>query len=188
MPSTRSIPRAVGACVALAFVGTVTAQSGVGDPGSGSVAVDLTFSFVGGVVVNLVLAGILVAVAPEYAGDTIAEIRDDPGDAVVWGLLVSIGGLVAVVVLAITIIGILVAIPLALVLAAVSVAGTAVAVVLVGALLTDSERPSGTAVLAGSLAVGLMGAIPVIGGLATWVVTLPGVGVVGHDLYRSVRG
>ncbi|QZY01096.1 hypothetical protein K6T25_11575 [Halobaculum rubrum] len=145
-------------------------------------------SFGAGFVINLLLGGALVAFGPEYAARKLDEFRDDPGETVVWGLIVGIGVPIALGILAITIIGLVIAIPGALVLAGVGIVGSAVMVGVVGSFLTHGGDPDGTAVLVGALVLALATAIPVLGGLINWLVTLPGVGMVGHDLYRSWRG
>jgi len=201
MPSTwKPFPRSVGAVpavvaavavtVTLAVVaGVATAQSGVTDPRSSlDLGTRLAVNVGAGFVVNLLLGGALVALGPEYAAEKFDEFRDDAGETVVWGLIVGIGVPIALGVLAITIIGLVVAIPGVLVLAVVGIVGSAVMVGVVGSSLTGGDDPGGTEVLVGALVLALATAIPVLGGLINWLVTLPGVGMVGHDLYRSWRG
>jgi len=197
MPSLRSVSDAVAvgtvvvtATLALVAAGGVaTAQSGATDPRSSlDLGTRLVVNFGAGFVVNLLLGGALVALGPEYASRKLDEIRGDLGETVVWGLIVGIGVPIALAVLAITIIGLVVAIPGILVLAGVGIVGSAVMVGVVGSSLTGGDDPGGTEVLVGALVLALATAIPVLGGLINWLVTLPGVGMVGHDLYRSWRG
>mgnify|MGYP006275277393 CR=1 FL=1 len=183
MPSTRTVGRAVGALAALAFVGVAAAQ--YSDPRA---SLDLTtrigVQFAAGFVINLLLGGALVAVSPRYAGGKLDQFSADPGETIVWGLIVGIGVPIALAVLAITIIGLVIAVPGALVLAGVGIVGSAVMVVVVGDAVTDGGA-GGTTVLVGALVLALLTAIPIVGGLINWLVGLPGIGMVGHDLYRG---
>lgn len=189
MPSTRTLARAVGALAALAFVGVAVAQSGLRDPQTGlGLGTSVAVRFGAGFVINLFLGGVLVVAGPDYAADKIDEFRSDPGTSIVWGLIVGIGVPILLVVLAVTLIGLIVAIPGMLVLVGVGILGSAVVVVLVGSAVTKEDRPGGTEVLLGALVLSLLTAIPVVGGLVNWLVGLPGIGLVGHDLYRSWEG
>lgn len=202
MPSTwKPFPRSVGGAPAvvaaiavtatlavIAVAGVATAQPGATDPRSSlDLGTRLAVNVGAGFVVNLLLGGALVALGPEYAAKKFDEFRDDAGETVVWGLIVGIGVPIALAVLAITIIGLVVAIPGVFVLAAVGIVGSAVMVGIIGSFLTHGDDPDGTAVLVGALVLAIATAIPVLGGLINWLVTLPGVGMVGHDLYRSWR-
>ncbi|WP_435064929.1 hypothetical protein [Halobaculum sp. EA56] len=192
-PSARTARSAVGALCTLAFVaaavGVAAAQPGVNDPRSSlDLGTRLAVSFGAGFVVNLLLGGALVALGPEYAARKLGEFRDDPAETVVWGLIVGVGVPIALAILAITIIGLVVAIPGVIVLAVVGIVGSAVMVGVVGSLLTGGDDPGGSEVLVGALVLALVTAIPVLGGLINWVVGLPGIGMVGHDIYRSWKG
>ncbi|MFC7070292.1 hypothetical protein [Halobaculum lipolyticum] len=190
MPSTRTTAGAVGALAALALLlggaATAVAQQPFSDPRS---SIDLTtrigLQFGVRLVVNLFLGGALVVAGPEYAADKVDEFRSEPGESVGWGLVVGIGVPIVLLVLAVTLIGLIVAIPGMIVLAAVGILGSAVVVVLVGSAVTKAERPGGTEVLLGALVLSLLTAIPIVGGFVNWVVGLPGIGLVGRDLYRS---
>lgn len=185
MPSTRLLARGSGLVAAVAFAGIAAGQTPGVEP---SLGVEIEFRFFGALVVNLLLGGALVGFAPDYARETVAEIREDPGSAFVWGLLVGIGGSLLIALLAITIIGLVVAIPGAILLAIVGLVGNAVTVVWIGSLLTGVEgRPGGKAAAVGALALALPAAIPVLGNLITTVVGFFGVGVVVGRLYRSWR-
>lgn len=187
MPSTRTLARLVGTVSILAFVGVATAQ--YGDPRSAIGGTSrFALQFLVGFVVNALLGGALVALDSGYATRKLAEIREETGQTVTWGLIVSIGGPIVIFVLAITIIGLLVAIPAAILLVILGIVGSAVTVVLVGSAGTGADAPGGTEVLVGALVLALVTSIPAVGGFINWLVSLPGVGVVGHDLYRSWRG
>ncbi|QZP38389.1 hypothetical protein [Halobaculum magnesiiphilum] len=183
MPSTRTAGRAVGALAALAFVGVAAAQ--YSDPRA---SLDLTtrigVQFAVGFVINLLLGGALVALSPGYADDKLDQFSSDPGETIVWGLIVGIGVPIVLVILAFTIIGLVITIPGILILAGVGIVGSAVMVVVVGDVVTDGGA-GGTTVLVGALVLALLTAIPFVGGLINWLVGLPGIGMVGHDLYRG---
>lgn len=196
MPSTDStravgVASIAGAALALAvslppLVGVAAGQPTDPRPPFGG-GVGLGLRFVGGVVVNLLLGGALLALAPDYSRRTLSSIRSDTGEAVVWGLIAAIAVPIAIVVLAITVIGLIVAIPAAIVMAVVGLVGWAVTVLLVGSAATggDSGDLGGAELLIGAAVLGLVGAIPAIGGLITWLVGLPGLGAVTLDCYRS---
>ena len=193
MPSTlRTLAPRAGAFVALAFVvlafvGTAAARAGAGSELGLGARVGIRFAVF--LVVHLLVAGLLVAVGPRYTAGKVREVRDDPGSAFVWGLVVNVLVPIALVLLALTIVGLVVAIPGFLLLIPVGIVGNAVAVVALGAVLGGGRGdPGGRAVLLGALALAVVGAVPVLGDLLTRVVGLFGVGVVGRGLYQSWRG
>ncbi|WP_416839811.1 hypothetical protein [Haloferax sp. DFSO52] len=139
--------------------------------------------------IDILVGGVLVAALPTYTRETLAEIRDDPGGSFLWGLLVGIGGLIALIVLAITVIGLIVAIPGFLLFIVLSVAGGAIATVFLGStvtrLLSDSRQSLGLSLVIGALIAATFSVIPLIGGLVLFVVDTIGLGVVGRNVYRS---
>lgn len=189
MPSTRTLVGASGVLLALSsigVVGTVTAQSPGSELGIGT---RLGVRFGVSLVVYLILGGALVALGPRYAAETSGAIREDPVAAFGWGLLVSVAVPIALVLLAFTIIGLVVAIPGLLLLVPLGLVGTAVTVVTVGAVLTGARgEPPGTAAIVGAVALAVPGAIPVLGDFLTGVATLFGTGIVARFLYESWRG
>lgn len=191
MPSTRLLARAPVALAGVAFAvlalsGVAVAQTPTAGRGLG-LGTRIGIRFVVSLVFNLLLAGALVGLGPRYATETVDAIRDDPGAAFGWGLLVGIGVPILLALLAITIIGLVVAIPGFLLLAVVGIVGNAVAIVWVGTLLGDG-RVGGTAAAVGALAVAIPASIPVLGNLVTSVIGFFGIGVVGRSLYVSWKG
>ncbi|WP_277552583.1 hypothetical protein [Halobaculum limi] len=198
MPSTR--PRTVSAAVAtvaaLTFVATflaigsdiAVAQSGVGDLRS-SLGISPEYGrwILGNVVGNVILGGLLLVFGPDYADRKVAQFRTDPRQSTIWGVLVSVGVPVTLFALVFSLVGIILALPGVFVFAGVFLVASAVTVVLAGSVVGDAPAASGRSVLIGSLVVGLLSSIPLVGGLLGWVVTLPGLGMVGHDLYQWVR-
>lgn len=182
MPSNGFRPLAsAGAVCALAGVATAQPETG-SDIGLGA-HVAVRFGVV--LIVNLLLGGGLFVLAPEYARRMVAEIRDDAGAAFLWGLLVGVALPVALVLIAITIIGLVITIPGLIALFFVGLVGNAVTICWLGTLLTGHDGPDGAAVGVGALVLALVGAVPVLGNLVTTFVGFFGLGVVGHDLYTS---
>ena len=127
--------------------------------------------------VNLLLGGIVLGVAPDYTAEMAEEIRRSPGGSFLIGLVANVAFAIAFVILLVTIIGIVVALPAALILAVVGIAGTAAAVVAIGTALTG-DRPGGFTLLVGSLALALVGLVPILGQLVQWLVSTAGLGAV----------
>lgn len=168
----------------LALTGIVAAQPSSGG-GELSLGVSIGLLIIAGFLINGLLAGALVAIGPSYATQTVTEIRDDPGGAFLWGLLVGIGVPIALGLLAITIIGLVVAIPGSIAVTIIGLIGHAVAVVWVGTLVSRGDHVGGKAAGLGALVVAVVGAIPVLGRLIIIVVGYFGIGVVGRRLYVS---
>lgn len=182
----RSLARGSGALASfalgvLALAGLAAAQPS--NPGS-----DLGYGIRFGIVavVHLLLAGGLVALGPRYATRKVNEIHDDPAAAFGWGLVVSIGVPLVLFLFAITIIGLIVAIPGGILLGFVGLVGNAVAIVWVGALLTGTDGGvGGKAAVVGALVLAVPNVIPILGELVVSLVSFFGLGVVGRGLYES---
>ncbi|MFK8213158.1 hypothetical protein [Haloferax volcanii] len=168
----------------LALAGTAAAQNFESAPQLSPV-----FRAGGSFLIDLVVGGILVAAAPGYTRDAIAEIRNDPGGSFLWGLGVGIGGLIVLVLLAITIIGLLVAIPGFLAFILLSIVGGAVSTVFLGSLVTGTASggspPLGVSVAVGALVAAVLSLVPILGSVILFVVDMLGLGVVGRNLIRS---
>lgn len=183
MPSSRLPSLLVSAVAACALAGTAAAQPEMGSEFGLGARFALRFGVV--LVINLVLGGGVYLLATEYVDRMVADIRDDAGSAFLWGLLAGIGVPIALVLIAITIIGLLVTIPGLIALFFVGLVGNAVTICWVGALVTGGGDPDGTAVGVGALVLALLGAIPILGNLATTLASFFGLGVVARDLYTS---
>lgn len=185
MPSARLLVRASAALAAfaLALVGTAATQSPNAAPELG---IGVRFAVV--LVVNLVLAGALVALGPRYATKTVSDLREDPGGAFVWGLAVGVGGPILLAILAITIIGLVVAIPGAVALGILGIVGSAVTVVWIGDLLVGGQGAvGGKAAVVGALALSVPESVPILGSLVTAVLGFFGLGVVSAGVYGAWR-
>lgn len=187
-PLARLFARGSGALASLALgvlplAGVAAAQPS--NPGS-ELGFGARFAIVA--IVQFLLAGGLVALSPRYATKMVNEIRDDPAEAFGWGLLVGIGVPIVLALLAITIIGLVVAIPGSILLAFVGLVGNAVAIVWLGTVLTGTDGGvGGKAAAVGAVVLAVPAAIPVLGRLVTTVVGFFGLGVVGRALYASWR-
>ena len=173
--------RAAGALAVVALSGLAAAQS----PNAGT-QFGFEIRFVIVLVINLLLGGALVGFGPNYARDTVTELREDPGAAFLWGLIFGIGVPIVLVILAVTIIGLVVAIPGLIILMVVGLVGNAVTIVWLGSLLNGGSIGGKSAVL-GAVALAVPAAIPVLGNLVTTLVGFFGLGVVGRRLYKSYR-
>lgn len=186
MPSKRPVVRHViaricGLFLAVALVGVATAQSGV----SPTPDFGIEIRFVGSLVIYLLLGGALVAFGPEYARETVGQLRDDPAGSFFWGLLTGIGVPIVLALLAITIIGLVVTIPGLILLAVVGLVGTGVTVVWLGSLALGEEAVGGKAVAVGSLLFAIPASIPVLGDFLTTFIGFFGTGVVARRLYAA---
>lgn len=185
MPSTRLLTISGSVISLLALSGIVAAQSP--DPGAQlGLGTRLGIRFGVALVLNLLLGGALVAFGPTYATKQVARIRSDPGSAFLWGLIVGIGGPIVCVILIITVIGILLAIPGLLFLAVLSVVGSAVTIVWIGDSLSGSSgtRVGGSAVIVGAVVLAVPESIPVLGNLLATLLGFFGLGVVSRSLFE----
>jgi hypothetical protein len=150
----------------------------------------LTFA----VVVSGVLAVLVAAVAPRLTDQSLRKCRDDGFVAFLAGLGVSILVPIALIVLAVTVVGLIVAVPGFVVLFVVLLAGAGVGVLLFGrfvlGVLSSSARDPDTLVAAfvGATVLVLVSLIPILGGLVNFAVSTTGVGAVSLVLWRRYRG
>lgn len=184
VPSRKIVATCLGFVCALALAGIASAQN-VESAQQLSPALRASLNFG----IDIVVGGILVSAVPAYTRDALTEIRRDPGGSFLWGLLVGVGGLVALVVLAITIIGLLVAVPGLIAFFVLGIVGGAIATVFIGSAVTrplTGDRPSlAISLVVGALVAALLSVVPLVGGIVLFVVDTLGLGVVGRNLYRS---
>lgn len=126
---------------------------------------------------GMLMAFIAVALFPGAVGRIQGNLQAQPGRAILVGLLVSISVVIIGFILAITIIGI----PLALLVAAsywvAKQLGYAAIALLVGSALLKGEQKLLTVVV-GALLVGLITAVPIAGWMASIVLTWAAIGAV----------
>ncbi|MEY7851428.1 hypothetical protein AB7C87_19765 [Natrarchaeobius sp. A-rgal3] len=182
MSSTRTL-----ACSGLlAIPGLTGVASAQGTP---ELALEFGFQFLVSLVIYAILGVVLVGIGPRYARETVTELHEEPIRALLWGLLAGIVVPLVLFLFAITIIGLVVAIPGAIVLFCVGVVGLSVTIVWIGDLLTGGGGTvgAGTA-LVGAIVLAILSAIPVFGELITTIVGYFGIGVVARRLYLSWSG
>jgi hypothetical protein len=136
---------------------------------------------VGSFLTTLVVGAILTAVAPEFLEDRMAAVVDDPVGSFVYGFLVLIALALVTIVLVITILGILVAIPLILLAYVVWAVGATVAFLAIADRLVDREGDDWTASLlvAAALNGGLV--LTGVGGILSFCIGAAGFGAVLED-------
>lgn len=188
MPSTRSLALGAGVAGFVVLQGLAAAQpSTVGDDlGFGN---SVVIKFLVSLVAYLLLGGALLVLGPRYTNEVVTDLQDEPAEAFFWGLLVGVVAPIALVILALTIVGLIVAIPGFVILFVLGVVGTAVTVAWTGTVLTGTgDSVDGYAVGVGALAFAFVSAIPVVGGVLTSLVGLFGLGVVSRNVYASRSG
>lgn len=177
----RTAGRILGAlALALVLLPTTTvAQPSVEQAQSASIVT----RFLASAVVTLVAGGAYFVFAPDSAEATMQRAREDPLESFLWGLGIGIAVIVVTVLLAITFIGLIVAIPLILVFAVVELAAQAVIFVVIFSSLLDSKPAVGKALVGAAVLAGVLSAIPIVGPLVSFVVGSVGVGA----LFLNVR-
>lgn len=143
------------------------------DPG-----VELMTSIVGNAIgaalSTLILGGGLVLLAPDYTERTTDRIHDEPLETFLYGLGISIAAVVVMFLLAITIVGILLVIPMAIILAIVAELGY----LSVGRSVSDEW---GVVLLIAIVVATVVGGVPIIGALIGFVLSSMGVGAAYFD-------
>lgn len=155
-----------------------SAQPGPGfDPG----AVSPVLSGAGGFVGTFVVGAIVLAVAPQFVDRVVDRIQNETANCFGWGILALIIFFGVVVLLAITIIGILLVIPLAIAFVVLAAVGNALGYL---ALFANAVDDHWIALLIGAAISGLTSVIPIVGSLVGFVVGSLGVGAVLREWRR----
>ena len=134
---------------------------------------------VGAALTTLLVGAILVALAPDYTRGRMAEVVEHPLGSLGYGLALLVFVVLAVVVLAITVIGLVVALPLALVAYLAWAVGSAVAFLAVGDRLVGHADGWTKPLLVGAGINGLL-ALTGVGGLVSLCVGAAGFGAVAR--------
>jgi hypothetical protein len=131
-------------------------------------------------VINLVIGGIIVLVAPDYVEGRMNAIRNDAATSFIWGLVTF----VVLIIASVLIITLLVTIPALLVL---GIVGGAIATVTVGTLIAEqvTEPSLLVGLIVGAVVLSLLGLIPILGGLINFVVGMLGAGTMVKGLNDS---
>lgn len=145
------------------------------DPGVGVVG-----GAVGAFLTTLVVGGIMLAVVPGYTERTMGTLLDEPVGVFVYGIVALLAVVLLTIVLAITVIGILFAIPLALIGYVVWAVGAAVAYLAIGDRLVGHDDGWVKPLLVGA---GINGALALtgIGGIVAFGIGAAGFGAVLRD-------
>lgn len=139
---------------------------------------------------TLVFGAAAVLVFPDGVRDAVRRVRDAPGAALGWGVLALVAGPAAIGLTAITVVGLLLALPaaptfLVAVLAA-GAAGKAAVGYLLVARVADPSLWLG--LLTGALLTTALYSIPLVGPALNAALWLFGVGAVSERLYERYRG
>jgi len=137
---------------------------------------------------TLIIGAIVLAFASDYVERMIDVVREKPVPSFFWGLGVLVALAVVTFVLVITLIGIIVAIPLLIVALIVNFIGSAIVYVYVGDRIADAANWETTRwghLIVGAVVAGVVAAIPLVGGILSFVVSGIGVGAIVGSWYRN---
>lgn len=158
-------------------------QSGIDvDIGTVDPAGGVLGSAVGAFVTTLVVGGLLVAVAPGYVERIATRLQDEPAGSFVYGLISLAGVILVTVALVITIVGILLAIPVAILAGLIWAVGASIAFLAIGDRLVGREDGWLKPLLVGA---GINGALTLtgVGGILTFAIGAAGFGAVLRDYF-----
>lgn len=153
-------------------------------PGPTSGGIDLAFSLGGGAIssflTTLVIGAILIAVVPDYTQKKMQTVKEEALGSFVYGFASLVFFILVTIVLAITIIGLLVAIPLALVLTLVWAVGAAIGYLMIADEIVGHENGWTAPLLVGAALNGGL-TLTGIGGIVSFCVGAAGFGAVLRD-------
>ena len=135
----------------------------------------------------LVLGIVLLALAPAAMAACYAVARGEPGRAIGWGLALAVGLPVASVLVMVTVVGIPLGVVGLLSLALLYATGYVVAALALGRRMVKEPTRRYLAFLAGLFILRVVGLIPVIGGLVTFVAAAYGLGALAIAGRRAAR-
>ncbi|HWC11636.1 MAG TPA: polymer-forming cytoskeletal protein [Acidimicrobiales bacterium] len=140
------------------------------------------------VTISLLIVGIvLLALAPAAMAAAYAVARREPGRAIGWGLLVAVGLPVLSILVMFTVVGIPLGVIALLSLALLYAMGYVVAALALGRTMVKEPTSRYLAFLAGLVILRVVGLIPVIGGLVTFLASAYGVGALAIAGRRAGR-
>jgi len=144
-----------------------------------------------GMVFFLIIGAIISAICPAYLRSLRERAQSKPLASLGWGALAGFLTPIAIVILALTIIGLIVAVPLLLALPVFGMFAHVVAAYVVGALILQRLWPQRQwvvrATLLGVVLLAFVGAIPLVGGLAVMAVWLVALGAVLSSIVDKMR-
>lgn len=126
-------------------------------------------------IITLVIGGGWILLAEEYTIETTDRIHNDPVETFLYGLAITIALIVIIVGLAITIIGLLLAIPLVIVAAIGGLILAELGYLAVGRLVDDEWA---IALVVAIVVAAFAGGVPILGGLVGFVVSCMAFGAV----------
>lgn len=135
----------------------------------------------------LVLGLLLLGLAPAMMAASLAAARDDVGPAIGWGVLIAVGVPVASVAVMFTIVGIPLGLLGLLSLALLYSLGYVVASLVVGRRLLKEHKSRYLAFVAGLGILRVVGLVPIVGGLVTFLATAYGLGALAIAGWRAAR-
>lgn len=157
-------------------------------------AASVALSLVGRVawwLVSLAVAFVLLSLFPEPTRRIAEDVERAPGSALGWGLLVVLASGPAAILLAITILGIPLALLLGLGLLAAKVMGHVAVSLLLGARVLPrlgvGQAAVGWELVAGTVLLLLVGSVPVLGFFVALIVGLIGIGACGRTGFGAGR-
>ncbi len=140
------------------------------------------------VTLSLLLLGILLlALAPAAMAAAHAVAGNEPGRAIGWGLLIAVGLPVVSILVMLTLIGIPLGVLALLSLALFYAMGYVVAALTLGRTMVKEPRSRYLAFLVGLAILRVVGLIPVLGGLVTFVAAAYGLGALAVAGRRAGR-
>ena len=135
----------------------------------------------------LVLGVALLALAPAAMAASYAVARSEAVPAVGWGLLVTVGLPVVSVLVMLTIVGIPLGLLGLLCLVLLCTVGSVVAAFTLGRVMVKEPASRWLAFLAGLVVLRVVGLVPAVGGLVTFLAAAYGVGAVAMAGWRAAR-
>jgi cytoskeletal protein CcmA (bactofilin family) len=135
----------------------------------------------------LILGMLLLALAPAAMAASYAVARAERGRAIGWGLLVAVALPVVSILVMLTVVGIPLGVIGLLSLALLYAMGYVVAALALGRMIVKEPTSRFVAFLAGLVILRVVGLIPVIGGLVTFVASAYGVGALAIAARRAAR-
>lgn len=179
-PSRLFFPLMIASVGALALTGIASAQQSV--PGQDG-HLSLWLSFIVHLGLTIVVGAVALAGFENWSTRTIDRIRTRPGVSFLAGLGLSILAIVVLVVLFLTVIGIIVAVPMAIVFTVLSVVGYSLVAVAIGVTLYDRvDRWVG--LLIGALILSVLALIPFVEGIVSLVVGSIGIGSIALGYFE----
>ena len=183
-PSTSRSLTAILTAVAVLFVGptTAVARRGSNEFGTGTEVVASTPWFAQSLVaaaLTLVIGGLLLIVSPDGTQRRTDRALEYPVAAALWGIASLIGVIGTAVLLAITVIGLVIAYPLLIMYFIFAIVACEYGYLAVGRLVVDDWVP---ALVVAMVVSAIVVAIPVLGTLVAFVISSIGIGTVVMEL------